>query len=181
MIEAENKIQTQKTGAEFLAASHFTISNDSRWGPRHDSQAYKSIFKIDYPPLPLTKRSRVPSPPPAGIMHKDDRYADSISLTKSHFVKKPFSKRTQEDFASYALRKTNFKGDSDVKLKSFQTTHQEYFPVKPLQEAKTHPSTTKAEWMKSCIPQGKSTVQCDRVTQGRRSAIVVVFFWGKKL
>jgi hypothetical protein len=154
MIKTENKIETQKTGPEFLAMSHFSISNDSRWGPRHDPEAYKSIFKIDYPHLPLTKRGRIPSPPPACIMHKDDRYANNSSLTKSHFIEKPLAKRVKDDLGSYALRKTNFKTDSDSKLLSFQTTHKEYFPVRPLHEAKTHPSTTKAEWMRSFIPQG---------------------------
>ncbi|KAK3709148.1 hypothetical protein QZH41_018064, partial [Actinostola sp. cb2023] len=152
MIETTNKITSPKTGTQFLASSHFQISNDSRWGPSHDPEAYKSIFKKDYPPLPLTKRDRIASPKPAGIMHYDHRYGDNTSLTKSHFVEKPLTKRAQGD--SYALRKTNFKADSDEKLKSFQTTHKEYFPVRPLHEAKVMPSTSKTEWMRSYIPQG---------------------------
>lgn len=152
MIETPNKISQPKTGTDFLASSHFTISNDSRWGPKHDSEAYKSIFKRDYLPLPLTKRERIPSPDPAGIMHQDSRYGDNNSITKSHFREKTLVRQTPRD--SYELRRTNFKGDSDEKLKSFATTHKEYFPVRQLLEAKSTPSTGKTEWMRSCIPQG---------------------------
>ncbi|EDO34290.1 predicted protein [Nematostella vectensis] len=153
MIETQNKIQAPKSGPEFLSASHFSISQEDRWGPGRDPKAYQSIFKKDYPPLPLTKRGRIPSPPPAGIMHKDDRYADHASLTRTHFVEKPL-KKTQYSGSEYALRKTNFKMDSDTQLKSFDTTHKEYFPVRSLSNAQNPAGTGKTEWMKSSIPQG---------------------------
>ena len=153
MMQVAKKIPQQKVGPDFLAASHFSISQEERWVPSHDPMAYKSTFKKDYPPLPLQKRERIPSPAPAGIMHKDNRYADHVSLTRSHFVEKPLPNEEHSD-ASYALRKTNFKMDSDKKLKSFQTTHKEYFPVRPLEEAKNSPLNGKTEWMKSHIPQG---------------------------
>ena len=153
MMETANKIPVQKTGSEFLVSSHFTISHEDRWAPSRDPEAYKSIFKKDYPPLPLTKRERIPSPAPAQIMHKDGRYADHCSLTRSHFVEKPLS-QTDYQNSTYGLTKTNFKMDSDKQLKSFQTTHKEYFPVRSLGDAKNSAKTGKKDWMRSHIPQG---------------------------
>ena len=60
MAEVVNKIPVQKAGSEFLVASHFTISHEDRWSPSKDPLVYKSTFKKDYPPLPLTKRERIP-------------------------------------------------------------------------------------------------------------------------
>lgn len=153
MTELMNKIPAQKTGPEFLVASHFTISHEDRWAPNKDPHVYKSTFKKDYPPLPLTKRERIPSPSPATIMHKDDRYNDKCSMTRGHFVEKSIGK---QDYANstYALTRTNFKMDSDRQLKSFQTTHKEYYPVRPLDEARNPAATGKSDWMRSYIPQG---------------------------
>lgn len=153
MAEVVNKIPVQKSGPEFLVASHFTISHEDRWAPSKDPHVYKSTFKKDYPPLPLTKRERIPSPSPATIMHKDGRYNDKCSMTRGHFVEKPLGK---QDYANstYALTKTNFKMDSDRLLKSFQTTHKDYYPVRPLDEAKNPAPTGKSNWMRSYIPQG---------------------------
>lgn len=153
MAELIHKIPAQKTGPEFLAASHFTISHEDRWAPHKDPHVYKSTFKKDYPPLPLTKRERIPSPSPAVIMHKDGRYNDKCSMTRGHFVEKSLEKQDQEN-STYALTKTNFKMDSDSQLKSFQTTHKEYYPVRPLNEARNPAATGKSDWMRSCIPQG---------------------------
>ena len=153
MAEVINKIPAQKTGSEFLVASHFTISHEDRWAPSQDPHVYKSTFKKDYPPLPLTKRERIPSPSPATIMHKDARFNDKCSMTRGHFVEKPLEKRDYQNSTS-ALTKTNFKMDSDRQLKSFHTTHKEYYPVRPLDEAKNPASTGKTDWMRSYIPQG---------------------------
>ena len=161
MTEAANKIPAQKTGSEFLVSSHFTISHEDRWAPSRDPLAYQSIFKKDYPPLPLTKRERIPSPSPAQIMHKDQRYADHCSMTRSQFVEKPLNPLKDQD-AAYALTKTNFKMDSDKKLKSFQTTHKEYFPVRPVEDARN--PAGKKEWMRSHIPQGTNYFQCHKMT-----------------
>lgn len=153
MTELMNKIPAQKTGSEFLVASHFTISHEDRWAPNKDPQVYKSTFKKDYPPLPLTKRERIPSPSPATIMHKDDRYNDKCSMTRGHFVEKSLGKQAYANSTS-ALTRTNFKMDSDSQLKSFQTTHKEYYPVRPLDEARNPAATGKSDWMRSYIPQG---------------------------
>ena len=153
MMEVEKKIPPQKVGTEFLASSHFSIGQEQRWLPNHDPMVYQSTFKKDYPPLPLQKRERVPSPTATGIMHKDTRYTDQVSITRSHFIEKPIPNEKLPD-PSYVLRKTNFKMDSDKKLDSFQTTHKEYFPVQPLDAAKSFPPNGKTEWMKSHIPQG---------------------------
>lgn len=154
MAEVMNKIPTQKTGPEFLAASHFTISHEDRWAPSKDPHVYKSTFKKDYPPLPLTKRERIPSPSPATIMHKDGRYNDKCSMTRGHFVEKPLGKQDYANSTS-ALTKTNFKMDSDQQLKSFQTTHKEYYPVRSLNEARNPAATGKSDWMRSYLPQGE--------------------------
>ena len=153
MTDLINKIPAQKTGTEFLVASHFTISHEDRWAPSKDPLVYKSTFKKDYPPLPLTKRERIPSPSPATIMHKDDRYNDKCSMTRGHFVGKNPEKQNYANSTS-TLTKTNFKMDSDRQLKSFQTTHKEYYPVRPLDEARNPAATGKKDWMRSYIPQG---------------------------
>ena len=153
MTDLINKIPAQKTGTEFLVASHFTISHEDRWAPSKDPLVYKSTFKKDYPPLPLTKRERIPSPSPATIMHKDDRYNDKCSMTRGHFVGKNPGKQNYANSTS-TLTKTNFKMDSDRQLKSFQTTHKEYYPVRPLDEARNPAATGKKDWMRSYIPQG---------------------------
>lgn len=153
MTDLINKIPAQKTGTEFLVASHFTISHEDRWAPSKDPLVYKSTFKKDYPPLPLTKRERIPSPSPATIMHKDDRYNDKCSMTRGHFVGKNPEKQNYANSTS-TLTKTNFKMDSDRQLKSFQTTHKEYYPVRPLDEARNPAATGKKDWMSSYIPQG---------------------------
>ena len=154
MTELMNKIPAQKTGSEFLVSSHFTISHEDRWAPNKDPQVYKSTFKKDYPPLPLTKRERIPSPSPATIMHKDDRYNDKCSMTRGHFVEKSLGKQAYANSTS-ALTRTNFKMDSDRQLRSFQTTHKEYYPVRPLDEAMNPAATGKSDWMRSYIPQGE--------------------------
>lgn len=86
-------------------------------------------------------------------MHKDGRYNDKCSMTRGHFVEKSLGERDQEN-STYALTKTNFKMDSDSQLKSFQTTHKEYYPVRPLKEARNPAATGKSDWMRSYIPQG---------------------------
>lgn len=153
MAEVVNKIPVQKTGSEFLVASHFTISHEDRWSPSKDPHVYKSTFKKDYPPLPLTKRERIPSPSPATIMHKDGRYNDKCSMTRGHFVEKTLEQQDYQNSTS-SLTKTNFKMDSDKQLKSFQTTHKEYYPVRSLDEAKNPAASGKKDWMRSYIPQG---------------------------
>ena len=153
MAEVVNKIPVQKTGSEFLVASHFTISHEDRWSPSKDPHVYKSTFKKDYPPLPLTKRERIPSPSPATIMHKDGRYNDKCSMTRGHFVEKTPEQQDYQNSTS-SLTKTNFKMDSDRQLKSFQTTHKEYYPVRSLDEAKNPAASGKRDWMRSYIPQG---------------------------
>ncbi|CAH1797265.1 unnamed protein product [Owenia fusiformis] len=139
-----------KTGTDFLASSHFQISQE----PSVTGGAFKSIFKKDYVPHPFDGRPGATKPPaPADIMHKDSgHFFDKISETKLAYEAKHLNKpelRNQHN----ALSKTNFKMDSDrTKFCNFDTTHDLEFPPK------VGPGFQKAgpkqNPMESFIPQG---------------------------
>ena len=148
-----HKITQPKTGTDFLASSHFKIGLEPKWLAHEDPLAYRSTFKKDYPPQPLTCTVISQLPPPAEIMHNDPRIADHhCSVTRNHFEPKSFSKQGYGNI-TYSLTKTNFKMDADKKIKSFRTTHDDYFSPKSLREAKNSPAT--CDWLTSNIPQGK--------------------------
>lgn len=153
--ETANKIPEPKHGTDFLASSHFKIGHEPSWLIEQDLKAYRSTFKNDYPPQPLGKKDKTVLLPPADIMHIDKRMADQyISVTKDQFGPKQIN-RAGHGKLPHSSRATNFKMDADEKLKSFKTTHNEYFYEKTLQDAKE--GYLGRDWSKSYIPQGMAT------------------------
>ena len=151
-MNIENKIQTPKHGTEFLSNSHFKIGHEPKWLASRNAAAYKSTFKADYPPQPLHEKEKTKQLPPAEIMHSDPRVRDHhLSVTRDHYGPKQLSKTSYQNMP-YALSTTNFKMDADEKIKSFKTTHDDYYYEKSLKDARNVSSIK--DWTKSHIPQG---------------------------
>ncbi len=150
--ETLNKIPPPKHGTEFLASTHFKIGHEPQWSVNQDPAAYRSTFKKDYPPQPIEKREKTKLLPPADIMHRDEKIGDDhYSVTRQHYGLKPLSK-TGYGNLPYSLTATNFKMDADEKIKSFRTTHNEYFYEKSAKDLQDKSSMK--DWTKSHIPQG---------------------------
>ncbi len=151
-LETSNKIEMPKHGTEFLASSHFKIGQEPRWLANSNPAAYRSTFKNDYPPQPIGKRNKTKLLPPADIMHRDEKIGDNhFSVTREHYGHKPLNK-TGYGNLPYSLTATNFKMDADEKIKSFSTTHSEYFYEKSLKDVQD--KSAMKDWTKSHIPQG---------------------------
>ena len=143
---------TRKSGTEFLVASHFTIAQDSEV----TSPSLKSIFKKDYTPWHIACRPPASEPPPpAEVLHKDDRFfAEKASETsKAYKFRGANLPRPDMSDVSAKLRTTNFKMDRDVsKFDSFHTSHNLDFYAKEFQGVPK--SMPKENPMESFIPQG---------------------------
>ena len=149
-LPSHQLLPAPKVGAEFLASSHFAVAQE----PRVTQKSLKSIFKKDYIPHDVFQRpdASVP-PPPADVMHKDDRYFNNkASETVKSYPRKNLHKPELRNVYA-ALSQTNFKMDSDLgKFDSFHTTHNMYFIPQP--DGAVVPSKFKKDRMKSFIPQG---------------------------
>lgn len=142
-------IEEQPTRTEFLASSHFKISQD----PYVTQPSLKSVFKVDYPPWDIHSKPPGAIPPkPAEIFQKDDRYFN----IKASETRKEYEYRFLEKPAIISdadkLRGTNFKMDRDKRFNSFQTTHNAEFPPKEMSQYTSAVPTN--DKMKSYIPQG---------------------------
>ena len=136
-------------GTEFLAASHFTISQD----PHATKPSLKSVFKKDYPPWEIKGKPDGAIPPrPASVLQKDDRYFnEKASETRTQYEYR-FAPKPELQADPDKLRATNFKMDRDMRFNSFQTTHnRDYVPKEVGAYVKGGP---KQNTMKSYIPQG---------------------------
>ena len=148
-----NKIPANKTGIEFLAASHFHIGKEPKWLSKQDPLAYKSTFQKDYPSRNIGKTGLSKIPPPAVMMHKDDQTRVQCSVTREQFIPKILADR---DYSRNSLTKTNFKMDRDDRIETFRTTQDFYYSAYPLEDS--HAATNPIEPMKSHIPQGTHNV-----------------------
>ena len=150
ILETKTKILPVKTGIDFLAASHFQIGKEPQWLSRVDPLAYKSTFQEDYPPRKSERIGLANIPPPAFIMHKDDKIRVKCSITREQFIPAP---SCDETYSGKSLTKTNFKMDRDDRIDTFLTTHDYYYrPISKNLQSKQ----LKLPWqpMKSHIPQG---------------------------
>jgi len=121
-VETIAKIPPIKTGLDFLSSSHFKIGKEPKW--LESDEAYQSTFKNDYPPKDVSKCGLSNIPPPAHIMHKDDRTNDNCSVTREQFVQKYQKEKSK---ACSSLTRTNFKMDKDERIETFKTTHDIYY------------------------------------------------------
>ncbi len=137
-----------KSGTSFLAASHFSISQDRQF----TNPSLKSIFKRDYVPWDINGRPAAAEPPnPAEVLHRDNRFfTPHPSETAAAY---PYKSLTKSDMAEAQakLSKTNFKMDKDLtKFDSFHTTHNREFPAKDVRYTRVAPIRP----IPSSIPQG---------------------------
>ena len=158
-MDIVNKIEIPKEGTRFLSTSHFKLGHEPQWLASRNPAAFRSTFKNDYPPQAFGEREKTALLPPAEIMHRDARIGGNhLSMTRDHFVPHPLHTTGYQNMP-YALSKTNFKMDSDKKVKSFRTTHDVHYYEKSLKEARNAPLRT--DWTRSCIPQGIMGIQIE--------------------
>ncbi|ELU02621.1 hypothetical protein CAPTEDRAFT_229112 [Capitella teleta] len=149
-------VPDHQTGVDFLASSHFTISQD----PTSTDQSMKSIFRKDYIPWKVEKPHASVPPNPSDVLLKDARYFNQReSETKNaynyQFLEKPVLRDVSEQ-----LRQTNFKMDKDPSFKCFSTSHNIDYTPKEL----SGNSGQKPNPMKSYIPQGDPDKALDPVS-----------------
>jgi len=148
VIDPSKLLPPSKTGIDFLASSHFSISqhNDGT----HSS--LKSIFKKDYVPWDISHRPPASVPPfPAEVLHRDARFFnEKASETTNAYPSKSVPRSAQKD--TNILRCTNFKMDRDLsKFDSFHTTHSAHYQP-PAGGASRHQLSDNPQ--ESFIPQG---------------------------
>ena len=151
----------QKVGVDFLASSHFTISQDE--SVRKES--LKSVFKKDYVPWEINSKPPGAIPPrPADILQADERYFNQkASETKQAYEPYEINKPELRDIR-HKLGATNFKMDSDPRLNSFQTTHnRDYTPKSGDASQLQLPNNP----MRSYIPQGDPDKAPDPISDYR--------------
>jgi len=146
-IDCVAKIPALKTGTDFLSSSHFHIGNEPLWLVNQNPAAYRSTFKSDYLPRLRQKAGLVSIPPPADMMHKDNRILDQCSVTRKEFIPKQIC---DGNYSRNSLTKTNFKMDRDYRIETFQTTQEACYPAKLI----CRKTEISSKPMASHIPQG---------------------------
>lgn len=138
------QIPTPLKGRDFLASSHFKISNDRRLAK---SATKRSTFAKDYASHGHYGRGAAAIPPaPAEVMHRDlVEITGDTTETQDNYQGKTLPRVPR----CVALTKTNFKMDSDERVDSFHTTNATHYDTKPL--SKSLPIENP---MKSYVPQG---------------------------
>lgn len=147
VAEPSKLIPAHTGGAEFLAASHFTVSND----PRITRGCQKSVFVHDYPPWAVDRPRPIPPLPPSDIFGADfNHFKANIPESKRAYQEKRVSK---EDTSGYhdRLTATSFKIGGDNRLHNYATTHTSDYPMKEADVYKHKPNRKPQE---SFIPQG---------------------------
>lgn len=146
MPNAKCVVPDHQTGIEFLASSHFTISQD----PSVTDNSMKSIFRKDYIPWRIEEKPSAAIPPkPADVLLKDPRYfnhrqSETRNAYEYRFLEKPVVRDVSEQ-----LRATNFKMHRDPRFDSFKTTHNVDYTPKQAGKLPGRPIG-----MQSFIPQG---------------------------
>ena len=153
-IEVLPKIPAVKTGATFLASSHFQIGGEPRWRSKLPKDSYLTTCKKDYPPKITERVGLAQLPPPAKIFRKDHRINDQCSHTRREFVPKEMCRQTFSG-KPYASSETSFKMDRDLRMDTFRTTNSSYYVPMPLEDNKSKVAAYAKEWKTSHIPQGK--------------------------
>ncbi|XP_013379784.1 testis-expressed protein 45 [Lingula anatina] len=150
VASVKNMVTTQKSGAEFLASSHFSISQD----PAAILPSMQTTFRKDYIPHNTTSKPGAAIPPaPAGLMHQDARFfnekaSETVKSYQYTSMTKPKLENAQE-----TLQRTNFKMDRDLsKFEAFHTTNNLYYP--PRQGSSFSMAKPAQNPMKSNVPQG---------------------------
>ncbi|XP_039248598.2 stabilizer of axonemal microtubules 5-like [Styela clava] len=150
-MEALHLIPAPLAGREFLASSHLRIGNDDRYIP----EGWNSTVDTDYKPPSTKQKPDAALPPlPALFMHQDqEKINTQLSETREQFPRKKALTSTDTRDKYSALYKTNFKPNSDLRIKTFNTTHDYYYTAKP---TSVPPDNTQlaVNWTKSSFPQG---------------------------
>lgn len=145
------KLPMQQVNTSYLQGSHFTLSQEESWTP----WTRLSTFKKDYVPYNVTDKPPGAKPKqPAEIFNKDERYFNnnhSASETLAEYQPKPFAEKATYD--TNALRKTNFKMDSDPRQNNpYLSVQKTSYPPKSGEISRVKPvlNTTTSN-----IPQGQ--------------------------
>ena len=145
-------------GAEFLAGSHFKVSNDVR--VTRDCQ--KSVFAKDYVPWDVSKPHSITPPAPSDFIGTDFRhFRENIPESKRAYQQKT---ATRQDTSSYHDRLTasNFSVGGDNRLSSYATTHNLDYPMKEV--PRMIKESSKRVPTQSFIPQGDPEKASDPIS-----------------
>ncbi len=145
----KSNLEPSKVSTNFLAASHFTISQDDSV----TKGSLKSIFKKDYVPWDINAKPDAAKPPkPANVLQTDDRYFnEKSSETRQQYEPHEITKPEMRNITN-KLGATNFKMDADRRLNTFQTTHNSDY--QPKQSSSYERGAPKQDPLQSFIPQG---------------------------
>lgn len=145
------KLPMQQVNTGYLQGSHFTLSQEESWTP----WTRQSTFKKDYVPYNVTDKPPGAKPKqPAEIFNRDERFFNnnhSASETLAEFQPKPFDEKATYD--TNALRKTNFKMDSDHRqIDPYLSVQKTSYVPKDGDYSRSKPTLNTTT---SNIPQGK--------------------------
>lgn len=138
------------TGQKFLSSSHYKISHDDRFIP----DSLLSSFHHDFNPSQSNGKPLASVPLKAAEFEHQDKSQINIKVseTRHEFPAKQSVLDDPRDKYT-ALYKTNFQMNSDERVKTFNTTHENYYKPQGISIPPLSSQLSRI-WTKSNFPQG---------------------------